>query len=156
MRLLSAKNLQLLWGALVALALALLTVGVVAFFAHEGSWSLDGIRSWQIRRPAPEPRPAAAAAAPAAQASAAAKPAAQRPAPLPPAAPPPPKAPPANAAEALRQVLSDYRDDATHTRSVTLTSTGKITSQERAGLTVDDGLPAQSMQQGTSISGGPH
>lgn len=156
MRLLSARNLQLLWGVLVALALALLTVGVVAFFAHEGPWSLDALLSLPSRRPTLEGRPVPAAAPlPAAQASTAPSPAV-RPPPGPTAvAPPPPMAPAANAAEALRQVLGDYHDDANHTRSVTLTSSGKITSQQSAALTVDDGLSAQALQRGTGVSSAP-
>ena len=158
MRILSARNLQLLWGALVALALVLLTVGVVAFFAHEGPWSLDALLSAGARRTAPQGSAApAVSTAPAASAvpASTAKPQATRRQPGPTAVAPPPKAPPANAAEALRQVLGEYHDDATHTRSVTLTSSGKITAQQSAGLTVDDGLSAQSLQQGTAISGAP-
>jgi len=60
---------------------------------------------------------------------------------------------PGNAAQALQQVLHEYRNDPKHTATVTISSTGRITQSAAGPLTAHDGLPIDALNGSTEIQG---
>jgi len=166
MKLISQNTLQMFSGVVVAAALALLTVAVFALFAHEGPWRTLEYLVRRLETPLPSPAPVTRSSSPA-----------STPAPSPQAAAPAPSgggggnggggggggggaatggiasgaAP--GAAAALRQVLSEYRDNPNATTTVTVSSGGQISTGHEGGLTVQDGMPAQAYRDGTIMTG---
>jgi len=156
MRLLSQNNLQLLWGLLVAVAMALLTVTVFGLFAHEGPWRTVNylVRKIESTMPSVSPPPAVHSAAAVSSESttrpvavAASGGAARSTNAIAPGAAP-------NAGAALRQVLSQYHDNPNATTTVTLSSSGKISTAHEGALTVQDGMSPEAYKDGAVMSGG--
>jgi len=60
---------------------------------------------------------------------------------------------PRNAAEALQEVLHQYRNDPKHTATVTISSTGRIVQSAPGPLTAHDGLPIDAINGSTEMQG---
>ncbi len=146
------NSLDLLRGALVLIAFAALSIGVLYLFDYGGPWRTPhlpmrqpGVMAALERRSGPEPagleheKQAKVQAVPPAPATAATA---------------APARAPANAAEALRQALSAYQNDPKHTATISVSSSGRISYDGKGDLTVYDGLPARSVQNGALLSGG--
>jgi len=60
---------------------------------------------------------------------------------------------PNNAADALRQLLGTYHDNPNATMTVSLSTSGKISTQHQGSLTVNDGLNVKAMKGATLMTG---
>jgi|GEM_PF-5582819 len=151
-----STNSDLWRGALILPGFAALTMFVFLLFDYGGPWRLPTLpkpaatsRSATVERktvaPAPQsqtrpPAPAVQAAAPVAAPAKTAQAHAA------------PAHAPSTAAEALRQVLSDYRADPNRTATVAISSSGRIAVDRRDALSVFDGLPAHSIDDGAVLT----
>jgi hypothetical protein len=164
----STDNADLVRGLLIALGLIVLCAGAFLLVARNGhSHEPDIIdRVLTIMTP-PEPKPEKKKPAPAAGAAGAANPAAAGGAPASadggPGTPSGPDSSAGNAAglrpvahtaaQALRQVLQDYRDDPKRTTTITISSTGRISQAKPGPLTAHDGLPMSALKGSTVLTG---
>lgn len=160
MKLLSQNTLQMLRGMLVAAAMALLTMTVFALFAHEGPWRTVAYLVRKLESPLPSasqataPRPSSVAASgqaahapPAASSGGGAGSGSGSVTGIAAGSAP-------SAGAALRQVLSEYRDNPNATTTVTLSSGGRISTGHEGALTVQDGVPSGAFQDSTQSRGG--
>jgi hypothetical protein len=152
-----SDNAEVLGGILIALGLLVLGIGAFAVLARQGREPASDIPDRRMTTVAsPEQHvnkaPVSAAALPQVASPAAATLSARsdtsknpgghglNPVPSP-------------AAQALRQVLQNYRNDPHRTATITISSTGRISAAAPGPLTAHDGLPLDALDGATIISG---